>query len=127
LRLTLHSQKPASSKSWKSIANLDDVPSYSAAGMCRGGLSAPGTRYDTERKLILYYYVNGKSENTTYQLIRKWYTEGKTNGLSNEWGTDQVGTLKRLKAHVRSFYAWLKVNYGTAEIKAIQSKQGVKI
>ena len=73
-----------------------------------GGLSAPGTRYDTEKKLILHYYDTRKSESRAYQLIKKWYTEGKTNGFSNEWKKDQAGTLKRLKAHVRSFHAWLK-------------------
>ena len=74
----------------------------------KGRLTEQGTRHETQKNLILDCFRTGKKEKHAYEIIKSWYAEGKTNGLSNEWGTDQVGTLKRLKAHVRSFYAWLK-------------------
>lgn len=90
------------------MARVGISPNYTSSTkqLMTLGLIAPSTRYEAEKRLILHHYRCGRSQETTFQIIKVWYT-CRTNGLSKDWISDPNGVLRDLKNHIRSYFAWL--------------------
>ena len=101
------------------LPDVAEGPYAEAIRINRDGLTAPSTRYDAEKKLIYWHFMTSKSEQMAVELIKQWYRNGRTNGLSKDWKEKPQSVLKALKSHVTTFYKWIRSRKGNEHISAL--------
>tara|TARA_Y100000310_G_scaffold65095_5_gene60645 strand:+ start:3263 stop:5044 length:1782 start_codon:yes stop_codon:yes gene_type:complete len=69
-------------------------------------LQQPGTRWEMEKWIGLQCYKRGLNTEQAKSSLEKWFTDGGTAGLSQEYQDDPAATVERAKAHIDSLYKW---------------------
>lgn len=68
----------------------------------RQGITAYGTRYALQCRLVYHYWSQAYSEDECYQLVRGWYL--KHSHRSKDWEKDPDLVFRHLKNAIASFY-----------------------
>ena len=71
-------------------------------GSLRSGIEVPGTRYDTQCKLVYRYWSLGYSKEKCYESMCEWYHS--YNHRSKDWQKSPDRVLRNLKSAIESLY-----------------------